>query len=312
MSNILIIKHGSLGDIAQASGAIQDIFENHKKDKIYLLTTKPYIELFRKNPFIHDIILDKRLSRFNIFYLYFLMRNIKKFNFSKVYDLQNSTRTYFYKRILFPNSNKEQWSSSETTLPQDTSKNDFDKKPVLERFNHQLKISKLKTNHTLKPDFSWSYSDITQIKMQYNLNRYIILFPFCSPHLTIKKWPYFNELIEKIKNNLDQDFKIIIAPGQNEIKDASDINALCVLNGKKSLDILQLSSLIKDSSFVVANDTGPAHMAAHLGVKGLALYGSHVSARLQSIERENFKTIQVSDLSKLSVDKVFEKISNII
>ena len=30
MSNILIIKHGSLGDISQASGAIQDIFENHK------------------------------------------------------------------------------------------------------------------------------------------------------------------------------------------------------------------------------------------------------------------------------------------
>ena len=29
MSNILIIKHGSLGDIAQASGAIQDIFDNH-------------------------------------------------------------------------------------------------------------------------------------------------------------------------------------------------------------------------------------------------------------------------------------------
>ena len=34
MSNILIIKHGSLGDIAQASGAIQDISENHKNNKI--------------------------------------------------------------------------------------------------------------------------------------------------------------------------------------------------------------------------------------------------------------------------------------
>ena len=32
MSNILIIKHGSLGDIAQASGAIQDISENFKED----------------------------------------------------------------------------------------------------------------------------------------------------------------------------------------------------------------------------------------------------------------------------------------
>ena len=73
MSNILIIKHGSLGDIAQASGAIQDIYENHKEDKIYLLTTKPYLELFKKNPFISDVILDKRLSKFNLIYLYFLL-----------------------------------------------------------------------------------------------------------------------------------------------------------------------------------------------------------------------------------------------
>ena len=37
MSNILIIKHGSLGDIAQASGAIQDISENHYSDDVHLL-----------------------------------------------------------------------------------------------------------------------------------------------------------------------------------------------------------------------------------------------------------------------------------
>ena len=59
MSNILIIKHGSLGDIAQACGAIQDISENHKGDKIYLLTTKPYFDLFKKNPHISDVILGE-------------------------------------------------------------------------------------------------------------------------------------------------------------------------------------------------------------------------------------------------------------
>ena len=48
MSNILIIKHGSLGDIAQACGAIQDILENHHNDEVFLLTTKPYINLFKK------------------------------------------------------------------------------------------------------------------------------------------------------------------------------------------------------------------------------------------------------------------------
>ena len=90
MSNILIIKHGSLGDIAQACGAIQDISVNHKGDEIYLLTTKPYFDLLKKNPHISDVILDKRLSRLNLIYLYSLMKNIKKYNFSKVYDLQNS------------------------------------------------------------------------------------------------------------------------------------------------------------------------------------------------------------------------------
>ena len=87
MSNILIIKHGSLGDIAQASGAIQDIYENHKDHNLYIMTSKPYIDLYKKSPFIKDIILDKRLSRFNLIYLYLLMRKIKKLKFVKVFDL---------------------------------------------------------------------------------------------------------------------------------------------------------------------------------------------------------------------------------
>ena len=49
-------------------------------------------------------------------------------------------------------------------------------------------------------------------------------------------------------------------------------------------------------------------MAAHLGVKGLTLFGSHTTAHKVSIETENFKAIQVSDLNKLSANKVFEKI----
>ena len=189
MSNILVIKHGSLGDIAQASGVIQDIFENHKEDKIYLLTTKPYFDLFKKNPYLTDVILDKRASRLNLIYLYLLMKKIKKYNFSKVYDLQNSSRTNFYKKILFPQSNFNVWSSSETTIPKDKSKEEFDKNPVLDRFTHQLKISGLKTQHTLKPDFSWSCENISKLKSEFNLDKYILLFPFCSPHLTQKKWP---------------------------------------------------------------------------------------------------------------------------
>ncbi len=310
MSNILIIKHGSLGDIAQASGAIQDISENHNNDQIYLLTTKPYFDLFKKNPNLTDVILDKRLSRFNLIYLYLLMRKIKKLNIIKVYDLQNSSRTSFYKKILFPNSNSSSWSSSETTLPNNKTKEEFDKEPVLDRFDHQLKTSGLKTKHTMLPDFSWSCSDISKIKSEYNLNKYIVLFPFCSSHLTLKKWPYFNQLIRMIKEKYQDQYKIIVAPGPNEINEAKEIDALCILDNDKALDISQLSSIIKGSSFVIANDTGPAHLAAHLNANGLTLFGSHTTAYKVSIERENFKSIQVSDLNKLTPEKIFEKLSS--
>ena len=312
MSNILIIKHGSLGDIAQASGAIQDISENHKEDQIYLLTTKPYFELFKKNPLIHNVILDKRLSRFNLIYLYQLTRTLKNFNFKKVYDLQNSSRTTFYKNILFPKSKFDKWSSSETTLPANISKVEFDKNPVLIRFEHQLKTSGLNTLNTLKPDFSWACTNINDIKNKYELKDYIVLLPFCSAHLKIKKWPYYNELIELIKSKYDDKYKIVVAPGPSETKDAKNYNAISIMDGEKILDISQLSSLIKDSIFVIANDTGPAHIAAHLNSKGVTLFGKHTTAFKVSIERENFKAIQVDDLSKLSAEKVLERMSNIL
>ncbi len=312
MSNILIIKHGSLGDISQASGAIQDISENHKNDQIYLLTTKPFIDLFKKNPFIHNVILDKRLPRFNLIYLYFLMREIKKYNFSKVFDLQNSSRTNFYKNILFPKAGKEVWSSSSTTLPEGKNKSEFDKNSVLERFEYQLKDSGLSTLNTLRPDFNWAATDISEIRNFYKITKYILLFPFCSPHLTIKKWPYYNNLIELISNKYGEEYKVITAPGPNEISEAKNINALAVLDNGRALDISQLTALIKDSSFVVANDTGPAHIAAHVGAKGLVLFGKHTTAFKVSIERENFKPIEVTDLKNLSAERVFERLSKFL
>ena len=53
-------------------------------------------------------------------------------------------------------------------------------------------------------------------------------------------------------------------------------------------------------------------MSAHLGAKGLALFGKHTTAFKVSIERENFKAIQVDDLKRLGAKKVFERMSSIL
>ena len=67
-------------------------------------------------------------------------------------------------------------------------------------------------------------------------------------------------------------------------------------------------AITKELSFIIANDTGPAHIAAHVGAKGLTLFGKHTTAYKVSIERDNFKAIEVTDLNNLSAEKVFERL----
>ena len=114
--------------------------------------------------------------------------------------------------------------------------------------------------------------------------------------------------IDLILKKFNEEYKIITVPGPNEIDDAKNLKAIPILYNDKALNISQLTSIIKKSSFIIANDTGPAHIAAHVGAKGLTLFGKHTTAYKVSIERENFKPIQVEDLNKLSAERVFERL----
>ena len=73
---------------------------------------------------------------------------------------------------------------------------------------------------------------------------------------------------------------------------------------------MELAGLIKKSSYVVANDTGPAHMAAHLGVNGLVLFGHHTTPKKVSIETDKFKALTVSELKDLSAESVYSEIKS--
>ena len=306
MSNILIIKHGSLGDIAQISGVLQDIRETHKDKKIFILTTNPYVELLSRCPYLDGVLVDKRKSRLNIFYLFKLRLMLKKFNFSHVYDLQNSSRTSFYRKYLLNISN---WSSSETSLEKGEKKKDFDNESVLERFRIQLKRFKTNTSYCLKPNFNWACVNIDKIINKYFGKKFILLLPFCSTKLAHKKWPHFNELIDIIKSK-HKNFEIVIAPGPNEIEEAKKINSIVITKNNHPLNIMELAGLISKASYVIANDTGPAHMAAHLGCNGIVLFGYHTTPKKVAIETEKFKAITVEDLNVLSAELVYSNIKD--
>ena len=306
MSNILIIKHGSLGDIVQISGVLRDIKETHADKKIFILTTMSYVDFLSRCPYLDGVLVDKRLPRWNIYYLLKLRKMLNKFNFSHVFDLQNSSRTSFYRKYLLNISN---WSSTETTLEKGQKKEDFDQESVLERFNTQLTKSNVKTRHVLKPDFSWARADINKIVNKYFGKKFVLLFPFCSPLLPHKKWPYFNELINLIKSH-HTNIEIVIAPGPNEIEEAKKTDAIIITNNNEPLNISELAGLISKASYVIANDTGPAHMSAHLGQSGIVLFGYHTTAKKVSIETDKFKAISVEDLNSLTAEEVYRRIKD--
>ena len=304
MSNILIIKHGSLGDIAQISGVIRDIRENCNNKKIFILTTAPYVDLLSKCPYIDNVLLDKRLPRWNVLYLIKLKKMLSKYNFTHVFDLQNSSRTSFYQKYLLRESN---WNSSLTTLHANERKKDFNKISVLERFQIQLERFNIKTKYTIEPDFSWAAISAEKVIKKYFKKKFILLFPFCSPQLSHKKWPFYNELINIISLN-HPNFEIAVAPGPLELEESKKINSIVVTNKNTSLNIMELAGLIQKASYVIGNDTGPAHIAAHLGKMGVVLFGYHTTPKKVSIETDKFKAISVENLNLLSAENVYSKI----
>ena len=308
MSNILIIKHGSLGDLIQANGAIKDIKKFYPNRKVFLLTTQPYSIFMSECPYLDGVLIDKRLPRWNLFYLNNLKKTLNKYNFSKVFDLQNSSRTKFYKRFIIKNN--IEWSSSETSLEPGQKKSDFDKDPVLDRMEIQLKKSGIETEFTKNIDLGWAIENISPLVKQYTNREYILLFPFCSPKIKNKKWPYFKELIQKLKQEFKNKYSILLAPGPNEVEAALQLNARVVLENNQPVNIKTLISLIHSSKFIISNDTGPAHIASHLDKKGLALFGSHTSAKKVSIENFNFKAISSKNLKDINVETVINEIKS--
>ena len=309
MSNILIIKHGSLGDLIQANGAIEDIRKTKSNSHIVLLTTTQYADLMSRCPHIDEVLVDKRSPRWNLFSMYILKKKLSSYKFTHVYDLQNSNRTNFYSRYIL---NTPKWSSSTTSLEHGQIKKNFDKEPVLKRMEIQLKKSGIKTVNVKKSNIKWALVEVRNITKNYFDGKYILIFPFCSPKLVSKKWPYYSILISQLKSKYKGKYDIVVAPGPNEIKEAKLLSAHIVLDQEKSLKINQLISLINNSSFVVANDTGPAHICSHMGKRGIALFGSHTSAHKVSIESDKFKTITVKNLNLLKAETVMEEISKIL
>ena len=291
---ILIIKHGALGDLIQADGIIKSIRYEHKNAKLVLLTSKKFVKLMSMCPYIDAQLIDNRSSFFNILSQMNLYKNVKKYKFDIIYDLQNSQRTYIYRKYFL---NKIKWIT--------TSRKDH-AISGLSGLEEMLRENFVISKNIYRPDISWLTTDTNDIiKKNKILSKYIVLLPGSSKKNPLKRWPYFVDLAKLL---ISKEYEVITILGPEEL----EMNRSFPGHVLKNLDLTQLSGIIKNSYFVVGNDSGPSHIASCLNKKGLVLFGPSTSAVRSELEREEFKILKVGNLEDLTADEVLKAMIKIL
>ena len=96
-NNILIVKHGSLGDIAFALFAMSSIKKNFSNANIDLVTDEKYINFLKSSNYFKKIIRDNRRGIIDSLKVIF---KINRNKYDLIIDLQNSKRTNNYWALL--------------------------------------------------------------------------------------------------------------------------------------------------------------------------------------------------------------------
>ncbi len=290
--NILIIKHGALGDIIQADGVLKDIRAHHLNAHITLITTPAFQTLMQRCPHIDQVMVDTRAPFWNFKQLIQLRQQIKQGHFSIIYDFQNSNRTKIYRKFLLP---QQHW----------VHRADNEKKPVsgLKGLVDCLQKNDIATKNSFVPNVSWMTDDVSILLNQHKVvSPFIALIPGCSAKHPEKRWPYYAKLATQLINN---GYCVVSLLGPDE-RDLAGILPGHVL---QSLSWFELAGVLNIAHYVIGNDTGPSHIASCLNKSGLAIFGPSTSAARSEIGRGLFKTCVVNNLHDLSVDALLEKIT---
>ena len=97
LNKILVVKHGSLGDIAFSLLAMETIRKYFNDANIDLITESKYANFLMKSGNFNSIIEDNRKGFLNTLWVIF---KIYKNKYDLIIDLQNSKRTNYYWLLL--------------------------------------------------------------------------------------------------------------------------------------------------------------------------------------------------------------------
>lgn len=272
---ILIIRFSSIGDVVQCLSVASKLKEAYPGSEIHWVTRKDMQGLLSNNKNIDKVwALNKAEGVFGL--LKFAIQ-LRKENFSRIYDAHNNSRSFVIRLVLNP------FGLGPMTLIRS-----------VERWKRfllfQFRINKFEQPFSGQRDFltplkKWGiqaslpktpqmFISTEALNIASELIKhhspFIALVP--SAAFLLKRWPkeYFTQLILELP-----DAKFVCLGGNEDtfIEEISSAAPGRVLNlaGKCSLQIS--AAVIQHSQLVVANDTGLMHIAEQLGKPLIALMG---------------------------------------
>jgi ADP-heptose:LPS heptosyltransferase len=272
-NDILVIKHGALGDFILALPAMAAIRARFPDAHIAVQTTPLLIQLCDACPYIDEIDPGGRPKGLKA--MMGLASRVRAGKYDIVYDLQNSERTAFLKFLLGPFPPK--WNGIAGGASHRVHDAHRLQKHVVERMAEQVALTGVPAQSALTlPDLSWAAAKGNGPDV-YGLNGpYMLLTARASAGHPGKQWPA--ERFAAIAKRALEEGTTPVLIGTEEERDGLQVIADIAsgtlnLAGKTSLcDVAALGAKAKG---VLGNDTGPTFIAAAAGAPSVVFYSRH-------------------------------------
>ena len=298
MKKILVIKHGSLGDIVFAIPAMFSIRKKYPSATIHLLTEKKYTLLLMKSKIFDKIIIDNR--RDIIFKSIVNLFKLLSMKYSLIIDLQNSQRTSMY-NLIFRLFNKALICSSGPFVQYRYKIPTQGIESARVGLYNQLKLLGIINNEVT--NYNWLKVDLT-----VEIKKPIVLFiPGVSKGNENKQWQpeKFADFAQYCESNK---FTVCVVGTKSDLPSAEIIFKRCK-NAVNKIDFSPpetIYSIALQSSLIISNDTGPGHIASLSKNQMVWLLNDNSVSKANISNNETNHRILSSSVKNITSKKVIE------
>jgi ADP-heptose:LPS heptosyltransferase len=297
---VLVIKHSALGDILLASGCFKAIRDHHPDAQIVLLTTQPFVELARSSGFFDIVVVDRRPKLWQPGLWRQLLRLLRGFHFTRVYDLHRKQRTRWLYRLLRWGRPDLEWSgvvpgcSHYQPDPRD------DERHIVDKLNEQLRIAGIP--HVPDPDLSWLGGGVVVARAP---RPFVLMAPGAAASRPEKKAPaalYGAVAHQLVARGITP---VLIGRG-TDAADLATVAAACprALNFCDQTSLDDVADLARSAMGAVGNDTGPMHLIGLAGCPTVTLFSHASNPRLVGPRGPAAMVLQREDLAELTPNEV--------